>query len=73
MTTIPTMLTIKEAAQQTKLTEHYIRSLCISGKIVTVKTGKKYLVNLERLIDFLNTGDCETSQCINGIRQVNLR
>ena len=62
---IPTMLTIKETAQKTKISEFFIRQLAISGKIVCVKAGKKYLINLEKFVEFLNTGlteDDETKQ-----------
>lgn len=52
--TIPTMLSIKETAERTNLSETYIRKLLWDNKIVHVKSGKKYLVNLERLIDYLN-------------------
>ena len=51
---VPTMLGIKETARQTGLAEHFIRQLCIQGKIIHVKCGKKYLVNLEKFIDYLN-------------------
>lgn len=60
------MLTIKETARETGLAEHYIRQLCKSGQIVAVQAGKKYLVNLDRLIEFLNVGEqvqpCEPPQ-----------
>lgn len=52
--TVPTMLSIKETAERTNLSETYIRKLVWDKKIVFVKTGKKYLVNLERLVDYLN-------------------
>ena len=52
---IPTMLTIKETAKRTQLSETYIRNLVLGKKICFVKAGKKYLVNLEKLIEFLNT------------------
>ena len=51
---VPTMLSIKETAERTNLSETYIRKLVLNNKIVFVKTGKKYLVNLERLVDYLN-------------------
>ncbi len=53
---IPTMLTIKELAECTKLSYSYIRKLCIENKIVYIKSGTKYLVNYNRFIEFLNTG-----------------
>lgn len=59
---IPTMLTIKETAEKTGLAEHFIRGLAISNQIVHVRCGKKYLVNLEKLIEYLNSSkgeDCK--------------
>jgi len=53
----PVMLTIKEAAAETKLAEHFIRQLCLTGRIVNVRAGKKYLVNYHKLVDYLNAGD----------------
>ena len=51
---IPTMLTIKETAERTNLPEFYIRNLVWENKIPYLKAGKKYLVNLNRFIDYLN-------------------
>lgn len=51
---IPTMLTIRDCAERTNLSQTYIRKLVWDNKIVYVKTGRKYLVNLERLVDYLN-------------------
>lgn len=55
MADIPRMLTIKEAAKETGLAEYHVRQLCINGEIVAVRTGRKYLVNLDRFIEYLNT------------------
>jgi len=54
MMEIPTMLTIKQTAEMTKLPEHYIRQLCISGKISCVKAGVKNLINLQKLIEYFD-------------------
>jgi len=51
---IPQMVTIAEAARITGLAKHFIRQLCLTNKIVFVKAGNRYLINLDRLIDFLN-------------------
>lgn len=56
---VPTMLTIKETAKKTKLSEYYLRQLVHDRKIVFVYTGRKYLINYEKLVDFLNRGDTE--------------
>ena len=53
---IPTMLTIKETASKLGLSDYYLRGLVRSNKIVYVKVGVKYLINLEKLVDFLNNG-----------------
>ena len=54
---IPKMKTLREMASLTGLSYDYIRKLCLEGRIVHIKTGKKYLVNYDRFIDFLNTGE----------------
>ena len=53
---IPTMLTIKELAERTKLSYGFIRTLCIQKKIVHIKSGSKYLINYEKFLEYLNTG-----------------
>lgn len=55
--TIPTMLGIREAAIRTGLSYDHIRKLCLQGKIVYVRAGNKYLVNLEKLVEFLQNGE----------------
>ncbi len=53
---IPTMETLREASHQTGLSYDYLRKLCITGKIVHIRAGCKILINMEKLIEFLNTG-----------------
>ena len=55
--TVPTMVSIKEASSRTGLSYDYIRKLCLQKKIVFVKAGSKYLINLEKLVTFLNEGE----------------
>lgn len=55
--TIPTMVTIKAAAGQTGLSYEFIRKLCLQNKIVFVRAGTKYLINMEKLVEFLNQGE----------------
>lgn len=54
---IPTMLTVKETARVTNLPVNFIRQLVWDNKIVYTKAGCKYLVNLEKLVEYLNTQD----------------
>ena len=59
MSNIPLMLTIHEAAKTFNLSQNYVRSLCLQDKIVYVKAGKKFLINANKLIEYLNQGDGE--------------
>lgn len=54
--TIPTMLTLKEAAQKTGLSYDCLRKLCLQNKIVYIRAGCKFLINQEKLVEYLNGG-----------------
>ncbi len=69
----PVMLSIKETAQHTGLSAYFIRNLVKVDKVKYVMAGKKTLINLESVIDYLNTGDTQTNKQginINNIRKV---
>ncbi len=53
----PRMETINKTAEITGLSKHFIRQKAISGEIVCVKAGNKYLINIDKLIEYLNSGD----------------
>ena len=57
--TLPRMRTIKETAEITGLHEYHIRQLVKQNRIVYITAGRKTLVNLDKFIDFLNTGEKE--------------
>lgn len=53
---MPTMVTMNRASELTSVPYSAIRRWIKSGEFTFyVKVGTKYLINLERLIDFLNT------------------
>lgn len=54
---IPTMVTIKRASELTGLSYHCLRRMCLENQIVHIRTGAKFLINLERLADYLNGSD----------------
>ena len=56
---IPTMVTLAEASKQTGLSYDYLRKLCLTGQITHTRAGKKYLINLEKLVDYLNGGTAD--------------
>lgn len=54
---IPTMLNALEASRAVNLDYKYILRLCRQDEIVYRKNGNIYLINLEKLIDYLNGED----------------
>lgn len=66
----PRMASIKDAAKLTGLAEYHVRQLCINGKISAVQTGRKWLVNVDRLIDYLNAPPVAQTASENKIRRI---
>lgn len=54
---LPTMKTIKEIMTETGFSYRHLAQLCHQNKIVYIRTGKKFLINYEKFIEYLNTGD----------------
>lgn len=60
---MPTMVTIRVAAEQTGLTYSCLRRWILEGKFpYFVRAGSKYLVNLEKLAEYLNTPAVDSEQ-----------
>ena len=61
-TDIPQMLTINRAAKAVNLSPYFIRQLVLqkNKNIKFIKAGRKYLINFDSLIKFLNTGEVES-------------
>lgn len=56
-TAVPRMRTINETAKETGFPTYAIRQLVKARKIVFVQCGNKVLVNLDRFIEYLNSGE----------------
>lgn len=54
---LPRMETVKRTAAISGLSQRYIRDLCRTGKVPFVVVGNKWLVNLDKLKQFLDSGD----------------
>lgn len=52
--TVPHMASIKEAAEATGMSYSCIRKLCLQNKIIHIRIGSRYLINMRKLADFLN-------------------
>ena len=57
---LPRMRTVRDAALELKrmdpntdVTEYHIRQLAVNNVIPRIMAGKKYLINLDALIDYL--------------------
>lgn len=52
---VPYMATIKETAKLFGLPEHLVRQKVLSGEVVAISAGRRYLVNVDRFAEYLNT------------------
>ena len=57
---IPVLKTIKETSIIVGLARYHLRQLVKQNKIKFVMAGKKCLINLDSLIDYLNKGEVKT-------------
>jgi|GluameStandDraft_1065615.scaffolds.fasta_scaffold140611_1 hypothetical protein len=55
------MITLREAADRTGISYNRLRKMCINRQIVHIKAGCKFLINWDKLVDYLNTGEQENS------------
>ena len=57
---IPRMRTIKETAELFGLPVHFVRQKVNDGEIVAVRAGRRFLVNVDKFVEYLDT--CTISQ-----------
>lgn len=70
---IPEMKTISEASKIVGLTKYHVRKLVLQNKIKYVRSGVKYLVNVDSLINYLDNGDNATVPDSNSTKNINLK
>ena len=70
---IPEMKTISEASKIVGLTKYHVWKLVLQDKIKYVRSGVKYLVNVDSLINYLNNGDNATVSDSNSSRKINVK
>lgn len=51
---VPRMEKIKVAAAESGLSYDAIRKLCLQKKIAFIRSGTKYLINMDRFAEYLN-------------------
>lgn len=52
---VPYMATIKETAKLFGLPEHLVRRKVLSGEVVAISAGRRYLVNIDKFAEYLNS------------------
>lgn len=79
---IPKMRTVSEAAAEIKqldphtaITPYHVRRLCLEGVVPTVRAGKKILLNLDTLLEYMNDPSAEKFKphlvaTVGGIRRI---
>ncbi len=70
---IPHLKTISEASKIVGLTKYHVRKLVLQDKIKYVRSGVKYLLNMNSLINYLNNGDNATVSDSNSSRKINIK
>lgn len=74
---IPVLKTINEASQLVGLARYHLRQLVKQNKIKFILAGKKVLINMDSLIEYLNNGEVqeeveEQDSNTNKIRKVGI-
>lgn len=66
---VPQMRTIRETAALFGLPVHFVRAKVSSGEVVAVRAGKKFLVNIDRFAEYLNSATVtQTAENAHGER-----
>ncbi len=66
----PRMRTILETAEITGIPVYRIRVLCKTGKISALQCGNKWLINLDKFIEYLNAPQEAPHPVSGGIRRI---
>lgn len=59
MTAIPNFMTIRQVAATKILPEHFLRKLEKQGRLPCIYSGKKCLINFDKLVEQLNSSTPE--------------
>lgn len=57
MEQIVQMVTLREASNRTGVSYDRLRKMCINRQIVYIKAGSKFLLNWDKLVEYLNAGE----------------
>ena len=60
---VPRMISLRKAAEETGLSYLLIKDLCDAGKVASLKSERRYLVNYQSLLELLKI--CEGTRNIH--------
>lgn len=63
---------VKEQDESTALTTHAIRELALKGRISSVMIGRRRLINIDSLFDYLISGESAEPEPTGKIRKIRL-
>jgi len=55
---LPVMMSIDEIVSAFKVSRYLVRMAIFENKIPYIKSGKKYLISKDRMIEYLSNGEC---------------
>ena len=61
---------LKELDPNTSITKYFLRQLAIQNKVPCVMAGRKRLINLDKVIEYLNTMSLPETPHSSGIRAI---
>ena len=67
------MLSLRAASRETGLSYHCLRTLCLSGEVKSIRSGKKFYINMASLTKFCGGNEVEDNDagekevCTKGI------
>ena len=59
---IPRTRTIRQTAELFGLPVHFVREKVSAGEVVAVRAGRRFLVNIDRFAEYLNTCTVQSTQ-----------
>lgn len=62
---------IKESDPETALSPYAIRRMILQKAIPSIQSGNRYFVNLDALLEYLNTPSISTESAPGAIRRIN--
>ena len=67
---IPRMVPLKTLAEESGFSYKALWLMCKQARFPFVKSGNKYYVNVDKFVEYLNTGDKEIDAVLNEVERI---